>query len=126
MFRKTALVIIIVVMALLIGCQQRDNRTTPRGLMGKWKTSAPKYADCAVEICDGLIIFSREPDYVSVNIIKHIERTVREDYIVYTIQYENIQKNEFEFSLMCRQGKPCAEIRFVNQDEIIWRKIEHG
>ena len=110
-------------MALLFGCDPGDTHNAPEGLMGTWKTSAPRYEHCSIEIGHDYIMFRNEPDFVNISLIQHIETQAENNRILYRICYGDMKGNEYTMALFFMQKTDCTEIRFKNQADVLWKKI---
>jgi hypothetical protein len=109
----------------LLGCQPQEDETLPQELMGVWRSSAPKYADCTLELSKELIIFTSGEfqDFINVNFIIKVERKPERNHVVYTIHYENAEKQRYKF-VFYHYPSEGGVIRPKNQIEIEWRKVK--
>lgn len=118
------MILVLSTFSLLFGCQAREPTAIPDELLGVWKTPAPKYKRCFFEITkDSIIFVNRDslegPD---VNIIVKIEKTKKEKQTLYTIHYKRMKGEEYKFPFHYDISKG-GTIRFKNQKEIAWRKV---
>jgi len=108
---------------LFFGCQRGGFTTIPNELIGVWKTWAPKYAKCSMEITNYTITFLDGDEHININTIKDVkkEKTSYENRILYTIYYVNQEGDEYKCSLYYDPAHN-GELRFKNEQEIMWTK----
>ena len=127
--RSKGILLALAMFAALFGSQCREPWAVPDELVGVWRTSAPKYADCYFELTQDLMIFANEAhlEERSVNRISGIKKTDRGKAILYTFSYEvhfedeEGKKGKFSFYYDPSEG---GSIRFKNQPRIKWRKAD--
>jgi hypothetical protein len=119
------IIIFLAIFMSLLACQAGE-QTIPSELLGVWETSAPKYKDCFFEIGKGTIIFVNkalpEPSIDS-NIISRTEIGSEDEETLYTIYYNKIGEEEYQFSFYYYPQDGCS-IRFKNQKDIEWQKSD--
>jgi hypothetical protein len=110
-------------MVILFGCQLWEDRTLPPELMGVWQTSAPRYEGATFEFKGEWLIFTNEKqDYSSVNRIKSIDVTTKEERTLYEIMYESKDGLEYHFAFYYVKTRKGGVIEFTTQDSIVWTK----
>jgi len=112
-----------IILTVLFGYRCGKKNTVPEELLGVWKTSAPKYKDCFLELTKVAIIFRTaegEDDYNTIKSIK-MKKIPKENRILYTISYLDRERQEFKFPIYYNQ-KNSGVIRFKNQKQISWTK----
>jgi hypothetical protein len=109
----------------LFGCQPGGPDGLPSELIGVWKTSAPKYKDCSIELTRDYIIFtnSRSASHVDTNFVLGMKRVPERGHFLCTILYENIHEQKYKFSFYYYPTKD-GVIRLKNQAELEWRKVK--
>ncbi len=109
---------------LLLGCQMKESETLPKELMGVWRTSAPKYADCTLELTKEFIVFTSGEfqDYINVNFIVKVERKPERNHFLYIIHYENLDGQLFKFAFYHYPSQG-AVMRPKNQLDIEWKRV---
>ena len=118
------IIVVLSTFSLLFGCQPREPTAIPDELLGVWETSAPKYKRCFFEIKkDSITFVNRDslegPD---INTIVKIEITKEEKQILHTIHYKKMKGEEYKFPFYYDTSEG-GIIRFKNQEEIEWRKV---
>jgi len=110
---------------LLFGCQGRGPKTIPDELLGVWKTSAPKYEGCFIEIRKDSIAFLNMSHLGSMysNDISKIEFASEGKEMLYTIHYKKRGEEEYQFPFYYYPQEGGA-IRFKNQIKIKWVKTD--
>jgi hypothetical protein len=120
---KKVLVLLILMMMALIGFQCGKNKTAPDYLIGVWRTSHEKYADRFLEIERTTITFDigegKSNTHPIINV--EIEKTPKEKGTLHTIYYKDGEGLKATFSFYYNPADQ-GQIRFKNQDHIVWRK----
>ncbi len=113
------------VFACLCGCESRESRTVPEELLGVWKTSAPKYRDCYLQLTEESIIFANTAvaGGYNMNRISKIEKVHEGEETLYTIHYKDSQGQEYKLPFFYHPSSGGA-IRLKNQSQILWMKME--
>jgi hypothetical protein len=108
----------------LLGCPG-GSEGIPTELIGVWKTSAPKYKNCSIELTRNYIVFTNSlvAAYVDTNFVLGIKRTHERRRFSCTILYENIHGQRYQFSFYYAPAEGGA-IRLKNQIDVEWRKIK--
>lgn len=125
--RSKGILLALAMFAAIFGSQCEKSKTVPGELIGVWRTSAPKYADCYLELTEDLIIFANEAhlDKKDVNRISGIKRTDRGKEVLYTFSYEvyfeGKKGQECKLSFYYEPSEGGA-IRFKNQPKMKWIK----
>lgn len=112
-----------IILTVLFGYRCGKKNTVPEELLGVWKTSAPKYKDCFLELTKVAIIFKTaegEDDYNNIKSIKK-KKIPNEKCILYTISYLDRERQEFKFPIYYDLANN-GVIRFKNQPRISWTK----
>ncbi len=107
--------------SVFFGCQGAKLTSLPDGLLGVWKTSAPKYADRFFELKREAITFGTGEGASSAHDILSVEKVPAGKQVLYTIRYatEGGKRSEFSFYYDPANG---GTIRFKNQKEMEWKK----
>lgn len=107
--------------SVFFGCQGAKLKSVPDGLLGLWKTSAPKYADRFFELKREAITFGTGEGTSSVHDILSVEKVPAGKQVLYTICYatEGGKHSEFSFYYDPANG---GTIRFKNQKQMDWKK----
>lgn len=113
------------ILVSLFGCQSKEPGGLPTELIGVWKTSAPKYRDCSMELTRDYVIFtnSNSAAHVDTNFVISIKRVPERGHFLYTILYENIHEQKYEFSFYYYPAKN-AVVRLKNQTDVEWIKVK--
>ncbi len=114
------LLVAFAVLAPLFGCQSR-NTTVPDGLVGVWKSSAPKYADRSFEITKDSVIIRAGQKTLSTRSISNIETTSGKNinFNIFLLNQKEGEETEFSFYY---DPKNNGEIRLKNPVNIAWTK----
>ena len=112
------------ILVSLIGCLSGGSEGVPNELIGVWKTSAPKYRDCSIELTRDYIIFtnSRSGGHVNTNFVLKMKRVPERGHFLCTIRYENIHEQKYNFSFYYDPAKG-GVIRLKNQIDVEWKKV---
>jgi hypothetical protein len=120
---KRKVTILLILALFLSGCSSWKEEPFPQDLIGRWETDEPRYDGCSFEITKNQIIFSNiHENYIDINTIKGIEKTVEDDKILYHIDYENNEGLEYKFSLVYMNKGGRDVIHYKNQKEVKWVK----
>ena len=113
------------VLISLFACQSGGPDGLPNELIGVWKTSAPKYKDCSIELTRDYIIFtnSHSTAHVDTNFVLNMKRVPERGHLLCTILYENIHEQKYKFSFYYYPTKD-GVIRLKNQTDVEWRKVK--
>ncbi|MGD8229210.1 MAG: hypothetical protein PVH82_07375 [Desulfobacteraceae bacterium] len=108
-----------------LGCLPGGDEGVPTELIGVWKTSAPKYKNCSIELTRDYIIFtnSRIAAHVDTNFVVGMKRAAKKVRSSYTILYENIHGQKFKFSFYYEPAEE-GVMRLKNQIDVEWRKVK--
>ena len=119
--KSNHLFLTLVILILFFGCQAKENRTVPDELVGVWRTSAPKYEDCYLELTKDLIIFVNENflQNMDANSIYKVKKDDKD--LLYTIYYKNDEGLKYQFSFYYDPSEG-GVIRFKHQTQIEWTK----
>jgi len=100
------------------------DRNIPLQLIGDWNTCDPNYSDRYFNISPTTVSFTTGDGTVSTGWIKEIKTVQSGVSILYTIEYDvNGAPNELSFYYEAQKPKG-SSIRFKNQKNIIWTKID--
>jgi hypothetical protein len=119
--RRTLLVLVL--LAMIFGCQSGSEKTVPDVLLGVWKTSEPKYADRFFELTKDTIIFGIGGDGADTYPIASVEETRDEEGLLYNIHYQNREGQQYTFSIYYDSNNH-GVIRFKNQKHFTWTRKE--
>ncbi len=94
----------------------------PDGAVGLWTTLTPKYADRAFRLTQNTLTFHVSPQDSTFHPIVRVESNSGDDdnATQYTVFYTHY-RDTYEFSFVYSEV-PDTTIKFVNQQEMIWRK----
>ena len=120
----TGIFLTIVIFVSLLGCPG-GSEGIPTELIGVWKTSAPKYKNCSIELTRNYIVFtnSHVAAHVDTNFVLGIKRAPEKGRFSCTILYENIHEQRYKFSFYYDPAGGGA-IRLKNQTDVEWRKVK--
>ncbi len=117
------IVILLILIGLLSGCSFWNKEPFPQELTGLWETDEPRYKGCSVEISEDQIIFSNlNEDYIDINTIKGVKKSVEENATVYHIDFENKEGLEYNFSLFYMKKGDKEIFHYKNQTDVLWVK----
>ena len=103
-----------------------SNKKVPEQLVGEWRTSNPKYFDRQLDISYASISFTTGERTVSTGFIKEIKTVQEGARTLYTVVYD-LEGTPNELSFYYEIGKTnVGVIRFKNQEDMIWTKIENS
>jgi hypothetical protein len=90
-----------------------------------WKTSAPKYKDCSIELTRDYIIFTNSHwgAHIDTNFVLGMQRVPERGHFLYTILYENIHEQRYRLSFYYYPTKGRV-IRLKNQTDVEWKKVK--
>lgn len=107
-----------------LGCRDAEEVELPPELVGRWTTTAPKYADRYFELRpNDTAVFGLGGRQREVSPIVRVERARDGDFLHYRISHLTEVGDVYVFSVSYHPGKP-GQLRFVNQPGIVWTKSE--
>jgi hypothetical protein len=109
-----------IVITALSGCGGKVQPSVPEELVGKWKTSAPEYADRFFKLGKGSLSFGIGEGKTELYFIKQIEKVYEKGSTLFTLYYENVEGEEYQISFYYNQTE--GVVRLKNQKEMAWRK----
>lgn len=109
-------------LVILIGCHAAEIDGLPEGMVGIWKTSAPKYADRFFELKENdLVSFGTGEGLTQIHPISSVERVATVDGVLYSVHYADIEEEEYTFNFFW-DSSMSGVIRIKNQIGIEWTK----
>lgn len=90
--------------------------------MGTWRTNAPRYHDCYIEVSDKLLIIGNKNDDATLYHIQSIKKEPEGPHEAYTIICDTIDGTEFLFGLYLEADTEGPVLKLKNKDDIIWKK----
>ena len=123
--RIAGIFLILALFVSLLGCLYGGSEGLPTELIGVWKTSAPKYKNCSIELTRDYIVFinSHVAAHVDTNFVLKMKRTPERGRFSCTILYENIHGQRYNFSFYYESAKG-GVIRLKNRKDVEWRKVK--
>ncbi len=115
--------IAVAILTVLVGCGRERTQTVPDGLVGVWKTAAPKYADRFLELRKTTISFGTGGQDFYTRTIVAVEKRRQDDNRLYTVFYVN-SEGEYKFSFYYEPVSG-GVIRYKNQKSIAWSRQRH-
>jgi len=113
----------VIIIGVSIGsCSGGDDDLAYADLSGFWVTDNPRYAGCALELKEDIIIFHTSENGTVVNFIKDIDSTPEEQGLLYKIEYKDTESQYFNLSLYFNPSADGGQIRFKHQKEIVWKR----
>ena len=114
----------IVLTALLAGTALQCARNTevPVQLIGVWKTDAPRYEECFLEIREKVVLIGTREGNVETGAIRSVDKTTKHEMDLYTIRCVDVGQSDFTLNLYHDAAK--RVIRLKNQEQIVWTKAE--
>lgn len=114
---------VLILCIIFFGWHCGYERIAPNELVGKWKTTAPKYADRFFKIDREIITIGTGGETFEIYTIKKITRKKNptEGSLLYTIYSKNEEGIEYKFALYYAPEKG-GVIRLKNQRDIVWTK----
>lgn len=106
---------------LLSGCGRGRIKEVPPELLGVWRTDAPGYQDRFMEIRPREIIFGTGPGSADIHTINGLRRRAAPGHIDFTIFYDNVEGQEYEFSIIFEYSEG-GQITLTNQRNMVWRR----
>lgn len=92
----------------------------PDGMVGRWTTTVPTYADRAFTVAKDSVTFLTSAQDSTIYPILDVRSRSAEQGTAYTIYYASFG-SDLEFSVVYTDG-PQPTIQFINQRGMIWRK----
>jgi hypothetical protein len=120
---ERALIEVLIVFIIILGCESKKIAAVPENFIGVWGTSDPTYADRTFEITRNEIIFQTGEKTFNTYSIKSIEmeKVPGVESSLYTINYKNKEGLKYKFSFYYDPAGQ-GEIRYKNQRQIAWTK----
>jgi len=149
--RTKAIMVLFMILLVVAGCGDGKEIIVKDGLEGIWKTNHPTYKDCSLGLTKDLIIFTSGYNldvldafllnHIDVNFITKINKKVEKarvekdkvekdkdkekdkekDKILYTVYYENMNKQKCTFPFYFDPSDE-GMIAFKNQPQMKWKK----
>ena len=92
----------------------------PDGMVGRWTTTVPTYADRSFTVAKDSVTFLTSAQDSTIYPILDVRSRSAEQGTGYTIYYASFGA-DLEFSVVFTDG-PDPTIQFINQREMIWKK----
>ncbi len=92
----------------------------PDGMVGRWTTTVPMYADRSFTVAKDSVIFLTSAQDSTIHPILDVRSRSAEQGTAYTIYYASFG-SDLEFSVVYTDG-PDPTIQFINQRGMIWKK----
>lgn len=114
---------VLIMFIIFFGWHCGYERIAPNELVGKWKTTAPKYADRFFKIDQKIITIGTGGENIEIYTIKKItmKKAPTEGSLLYTIYSKNKEGVEYKFAFYYSPEKG-GVIKLKNQRHIIWTK----
>ena len=110
---------------LLAACAQPDADVIARELFGSWQTDAPEYAERGFVLTADSITLHQGGGIRVRYPIEGIRRDERNGYVDYTVTYRGIV-SPLDFRVQYRMEDGAADLRFPNQQRVIWKRVTSG
>ncbi len=107
---------------LMVGCEPPAFEEVPTDLIGRWTTTAPRYADRAFEITPETFYLSQGEDlFVAYEILQIRIIRSNDQPPVHSVEYrdESGAETSFDFLVSDDEG---GTIQFTNQKGMLWRR----
>ena len=116
--------VVILLPALLASCGPETSRTVPAELLGRWTTSAPKYADTFFELQPDTLLLGLAGGQVDTRTITKVEKLRQDGETLFTVYYvDPSDSNRTEFKLaFFFEANAGGVVRWKNQKEIPWMR----
>jgi hypothetical protein len=99
----------------------KKNKDVPENLIGKWRTSEPRYQDRFFEITKETLIYGLGGDQTDVYFISSMEESLEGNNRLYTINYENADGLKFTQSFYYHPENG-GSIQLKHQEHIKWKR----
>jgi hypothetical protein len=117
-------VTVIAVSLLILDCTDGEGSSEmPVELIGKWKTDAPKYRGCFIELEARSVAFVSDQGNSDINILKKIVTRREGESVSYTIHYKCEGDRECTIKLYYKNSGRRA-IQLENQRNVEWTRVE--
>ncbi|CAB5130966.1 hypothetical protein D3OALGA1CA_3223 [Olavius algarvensis associated proteobacterium Delta 3] len=110
-------------LSISVGCQLSKDESVPPDFVGHWVTDVPRYENCYLDITETTISFLTATGELNTFFINRVERTVIEKQNVLVFHYENRDGVEFLKPMVQIGTGDDAQIQFLNQKYLKWRKV---
>ncbi len=108
---------------LLVSCAGSGTTVPlPDGMVGRWETQAEAYADRSFELSATTIVLGTGDGTYARSAISRVSRVSDENGVRYIIEYVNAAGERS--SMRVHFDAATGAIRFYNQPELVWRKVE--
>jgi hypothetical protein len=111
-------------LVLLGGCGPESTRTVPAELLGRWTTSAPKYADTFFELQRDTLLLGLAGGQIDTRSITKVERIRQDGETLFTVYYadpSDPKRTEYKLAFFFEAGAG-GVVRWKNQKEIAWTR----
>jgi len=99
----------------------KQDEDLSESLIGRWTTSEPRYEDRFFELSKEKITYGLGEDKIDVNVISSIDKSVKDNNTLYTINYHNLEGLEYTRSFYYSPSNG-GVITFKNQMDVKWIK----
>jgi len=111
-------------LGLLVGCGPETTRTVPAELLGRWTTSAPKYADTFFELQPDTLLLGLAGGEIGTRPIAKVEKLTQGGETLFTVYYMDpldTKRVEYKLAFFFDAGAG-GVVRWKNQREIAWTR----
>jgi len=108
--------------SIFVSCTEKKTNV-PEPLIGKWTTSEPRYHDRFIEITKETLVYGLGGDKEDVYPISSITKDLRDDNILYTINFESKDGHKFTRSFYYAPFDG-GRIRLKHEENVAWRKYK--
>jgi hypothetical protein len=114
--------LVLLLLFALTACARPDEAVIARELYGRWETDAPEYAGRGFVLTADSITLHQGGGIRVRYAIETIRRTERGTHTDYALTYRGIVSS-LDFPLEYRVGEAGADLRFPNQQRVVWRRV---
>jgi hypothetical protein len=115
---------VVLLLTLLVGCGPESSRTVPAELLGRWTTSAPKYADTFFELRPDTLLLGLAGGQIETRSITKVEKLPQAGETLFTVYYADPmdpQHTEYRLAFFFEAGAG-GVVRWKNQTGIAWTR----
>lgn len=121
---RVVLIVFILVVLFLAGCEKTAPDKLPSGLFGTWITENSRYQDRYLDISDTILRLGTGNDTSNTFFIDHVKQIPGDPAVEWTFFCQNMQGDPYEITLFYAAQDDPASIRLKNMETIVWFKAE--
>jgi len=122
--RRKTVILVLLLLCTTAACTAgaREEVPLPAGLIGRWATDAPQYADRYFDLSADTLVIGTGPATSETYDVTRVWREVNDDGVLYTVEYSDDAGEEYDIGFYFDTAAG-SELRMRNQPNVVWRKV---